>query len=83
MNVVASDLPVLAARASATPEICGGAAMYFDPASPQDLARLLHTLEADAEVRAKLRSAGRLRVAEFSWQKTAREYAEAVQSATS
>lgn len=83
LEAMAADLPVLAARASGTPEICADAAVYFDPASPRDLALQLRTLESDAEACVRLRAAGRLRAAEFSWRKTAEDYAVAIELAAS
>jgi glycosyltransferase involved in cell wall biosynthesis len=81
LEAMSAGLPVIAARASGTPEICGTAAIYFDPSSPRELAELIRSLEIDGDLRDRLRSAGILRAAQFSWAKTASEYADVIESA--
>ena len=53
------------------PEVCGNAAVFFDPRDPSDIARQLSRVLDDAAMRAKLRAAGRVRAAEFRWESTA------------
>jgi glycosyltransferase involved in cell wall biosynthesis len=81
LEAMAEGLPVLAARASGTPEVCGAAAAYFDPASPKALAELLRDVELRPEVQDRLRRAGLSRAAEFSWRATAEAYARALAAA--
>lgn len=73
LEAMARATPVLAACATALPETGGDAAAYFDPADPGDLRRVLGSLLADAGARAELARRGLSRVAEFSWERTARE----------
>lgn len=63
--------PVVAARASALPEIAGDAALYFDPHDADDLARALGRLLHDDALRGDLVARGRARASQFSWQRTA------------
>jgi glycosyltransferase involved in cell wall biosynthesis len=74
-------LPVLEAMTRGTPvacsgigpleEVAGDAALYFEPADTQAMARAIETLLEDAELRKRLGRAGRQRAKQFSWAKTA------------
>jgi glycosyltransferase involved in cell wall biosynthesis len=73
--------PVLASRAASIPEVCGEAALYFDPRDAQALADLMMRLAGDAELRAQLSRQGRARAAEFSWGKAAQQVLQACDEA--
>lgn len=64
--------PVIAARAGAVPEVCGEAALWFDPDAPAALSEAIATLATDAAQRHSLITAGRARAAGFSWEAAAR-----------
>ena len=64
---------VVAAHAGAVPEVCGEAALYFDPAQPATLAEALDRLVTEDGLRQGLRDAGRARAARFTWEVAARE----------
>ena len=64
--------PVVASRAGAVPEVCGDAALWFDPARPDSLGDAIAGLADDAAFRARMVEAGCLRVARFSWDAAAR-----------
>ena len=64
--------PVIVSRAASLPEICGDAALYFDPNDPTTLAEVARRVLGDALLRESMRAAGRRRAAEFSWRNTAR-----------
>lgn len=63
-------VPVACADATALPETAGGAAVLFDPLDVDAIAA--GVLDALAR-RDELAAAGRVRAAEFSWERTARE----------
>jgi glycosyltransferase involved in cell wall biosynthesis len=65
--------PVLASTAASIPEVCGDAALYFDPLSPAELAAKLNQITTDAELRASLSKAGMVQAKKFSWEKGARQ----------
>jgi glycosyltransferase involved in cell wall biosynthesis len=71
LEAMAADCPVLAARSSSIPEVCGDAALYFDPHDPQSLADLLDRVTADdsaaAELRRTLRERALARLAHYRW----------------
>jgi glycosyltransferase involved in cell wall biosynthesis len=62
--VACSDRPVLT-------EVAGDAALRFDPESEAAIARAITRLLSDAELVARLRTAGHERVARFPWSATA------------
>ena len=65
--------PVLAARAASIPEVCGDAALYFDPFSVADLSSALQRIAVDEPLRARLKAAGLQRCRAFSWESGARQ----------
>ena len=71
IEAMESGLPVVAARAGATPEVTGGAAVLVDPGDPEAFADAMHRVASDDELRVTLIEAGRRRAAEYSWDKAA------------
>ncbi len=63
--------PVLAANASCLPEICGEAALLFDPKESDDLAAKIWEVLDNSELRVSLAEKGLRRFREFSWRKMA------------
>ncbi len=64
--------PVLAAQAASIPEICGDAALYFDPLDHADMARAIRTLLDDRVLRQRLAAAGQTRALRWRWADAAR-----------
>lgn len=58
--------PVVAADRPYAHEICGDAAVYFDPNDPEDIAQALVRLDRDKDIRKELIEKGRAREAAFS-----------------
>jgi len=67
VEAMASGLPVVAANLAYARELCGDAAMYFDPFSAYDLARQISRLVADPLLRNELRQRGWSRVGQMDW----------------
>jgi glycosyltransferase involved in cell wall biosynthesis len=65
------DVPVVAARAGALPEVAADAALYADQRDAAELADALARAASDDALRAELVAAGRRRVADYSWERTA------------
>jgi glycosyltransferase involved in cell wall biosynthesis len=65
--------PVIAARATALPEIYGNAAMYVDPCSVVDIASAMSRVACDPGLAAELAARGRERERSYSWERTARQ----------
>lgn len=68
LEAMARGVPVACSSAASLPEVAGDAALFFDPRDPRAIAAALARLPAEAE---RLRRAGRLRAAEFTWARTA------------
>jgi glycosyltransferase involved in cell wall biosynthesis len=67
-------IPVTCARSTMLPEIAGAAALLFDPNSPAAIAEAIAAMATDPSLRADLSRAGRERVREFTWERTAKTY---------
>jgi glycosyltransferase involved in cell wall biosynthesis len=71
LEAMASGCPVAASDAGAIPEVCGDAAVLFDPTDVEAMAAAI--VEADAS-REQLRARGLTRAAQFTWEETARKH---------
>jgi glycosyltransferase involved in cell wall biosynthesis len=69
-----AGVPVACSDVTCLPRQVGDAAILFDPREPGAIADALVRLWSDAELRARLASRGRERVARFTWDRTARTY---------
>jgi glycosyltransferase involved in cell wall biosynthesis len=67
-----AGLPVASSTATGLPDVVGDAGLLFDPDDVPEMARQLHRLWTDDELRADLRDRGGKRAAEFSFDHTAR-----------
>jgi len=81
VEAMAAGLPIVAADTPTNREICGQAAVYFSPLSPEDLAQQIQRLAADTSRRAQMRTAGRERAAtHFRWEQHVRRLLERVEA---
>ena len=80
LEAMGMGTPVLAARAGSLPEVCGDAALYFDPSSSDDIARAIQGIMENPAVSKSLIEKGAIRAQQFSWEnaaeKTHRVYEE-------
>jgi glycosyltransferase involved in cell wall biosynthesis len=72
LEAMSRGLPCVVSTSSSLPEVAGEAALPVDPLSEAGLADALERVTTDAELAARLRSAGPARAARFSWDETAR-----------
>jgi glycosyltransferase involved in cell wall biosynthesis len=56
------------------PEQAGNAALLFDPTSVEHIAKAMHQMATDEQLRATLRQRGKERIRLFTWERTARAY---------
>lgn len=79
LDAFSVGLPVLTSDVSSMPEVggppAGGAVLYVDPYSLEDIKEKLDVVMNDRELRESLVKKGFERVKQFSWEKTARETA--------
>ena len=66
LEAMAFGTPILASDFDFSREICGGAAIYFDPVDPANLANAIRTLLDNVELRDRLSEEGRRRLAAMS-----------------
>ncbi len=78
VEAMAHGLPIVASDTPVNREICGEAAVYFNPLNPAELAQQVERVTANAALRDKLSTAGRWRAAnKYRWS----EHVRAVLSA--
>jgi len=65
--------PVIVSNAASLPEVCGDAALYFDPFSEGDIADKIQTFMQDEALQTRLRAAGCAQAERFSWARTTLE----------
>jgi glycosyltransferase involved in cell wall biosynthesis len=71
LEAMVCGCPVAAARAASLPEVCGDAALYFDPTRVDDIATAMRRLCHEADLRDRLRAAGTRRVGAYTWSASA------------
>ena len=71
LEAMACGAPVVAANASAVPEVVGDAGLLVEPASAQALAQAMEGLARNPELALDLREKGYKRAELFSWEKAA------------
>jgi glycosyltransferase involved in cell wall biosynthesis len=70
LEAMAADCPVLASSAAALPEVCGDAALYFDPYDANDIGQKIVLLARDESLRSRLIAQGKGQASKFSWKRT-------------
>lgn len=71
VEAMASGAVCACSNNSSLAEVAGDAAALFDPASPEDMARVIERALTDSGLRADLRERGLRREKEFSWERHA------------
>ena len=80
LEAMALQTPVVASNTSATPEIGGDAALYFNPKDPNDIADKISQVLNSEKLRKELIEKGEKRVKEFSWKKMVEQTLEVYNS---
>lgn len=76
LEAMACGTPVVASRTASLPEVAGDAALYFDPASLEELAVQIERILHSTELQASLRNKGMQRAKQFTWRQSARRHIE-------
>jgi len=74
LEAMASGTPVVCSRAASLPEVAGDAALYFDPASAEELADAIEKLLSSSELQENLRAKGLERAKQFTWEESTRKH---------
>ena len=81
LEAMACGCPALAADRASLPEVCGDAALLFDPEDVGSMSAALDSVIGDAGARADLSARGLRRAAQFSWRAAAEAHNEAYRRA--
>jgi len=68
LEAMACGTPVACSNRSSLPEIGADAVLYFDPESPEEIARVVGKILNDHELRETLNSRGLQRARQFTWE---------------
>ncbi len=68
------EVPVACSSVTSLPQQAGEAALLFDPLEVSAIAHAVRRLATEPALRETLRIAGQKRLADFSWERTARAY---------
>jgi glycosyltransferase involved in cell wall biosynthesis len=72
LEAMAHGCPVVASNAASIPEVCGDAAVYFDPRDAQSFTQALMSVMRDSQLRASLASKALAKSKEWTWPNAAR-----------
>ena len=73
LEAMACGVPVVAARAAASPEVLGDAGLLVEPGEVAVMADAIEAVLSRPDLAARLRATGRQRAARFTWERAARE----------
>jgi glycosyltransferase involved in cell wall biosynthesis len=71
LEAMARGVPVACSNRAALPEVANGAARFFDPERPDEIAAAISTLLTDEAEASRLARAGSARAGTFSWSRAA------------
>ena len=75
LEAMATGIPVLAVWRAALPEVCGDAALFYDPVADRSKkAEIAANFVKDVELRRKYKEKGLEHVKDFNWEKCAKSY---------
>jgi glycosyltransferase involved in cell wall biosynthesis len=83
VEAMASGVPIVASNTTAIPEICGDAAVYFDPLRVDEMSSSMRSVLLDENLRKQLIVAGFDRVNTFSWADSAQRMLNLFEEAVS
>jgi glycosyltransferase involved in cell wall biosynthesis len=73
LEAMACGTPVVCSSATSLPEVAGKAALYFNPADPDEMASQLARVFSTDALRTSLMAEGRRNLLRFNWQQTAHQ----------
>jgi glycosyltransferase involved in cell wall biosynthesis len=78
VEAMAAGVPIAVARAASLPEVCGEAALYFDPLRVEDIACKLIEIGSNTALYKELRERGIERSRQFTWDECSKLTADAL-----
>ncbi len=76
LEAMACGCPVAVSNVSSLPEVCGDAALYFNPREPEEVSQAMQRLIEDSRLREELIIKGIKRARSFSWDSSALSHYE-------
>lgn len=73
LEAMACGCPAVVSNAASLPEVCGDAALYFNPYKPEDIADKILLLLNNDNLRVDLTKKGKEHARQYNWKKTAQE----------
>lgn len=83
LEAQACDTPVICARTSSLPEAAGEGALLVDPLNTAELAEAMRALVMDEALQTRLIESGRTNLPRFTWETSAAQALEILETATS
>jgi glycosyltransferase involved in cell wall biosynthesis len=80
LEAMSAGCPVISSNASSMPEICGNAAIFFDPLSHGELAEKILLLSRNTTLKEELTRKGFERAKGFSWENTAEKVTDIIKT---
>lgn len=80
LEAMAAGLPIVAADIPINRELCGDAAIYFEPFNAASCAHQIRILVADSALREQVACSARLQVRKFSWVRHTKMLVEAMET---
>ncbi|MBS7562857.1 glycosyltransferase family 4 protein [Mucilaginibacter sp. Bleaf8] len=74
LEAMLNQCPVAVSNAACMPEICGEAALYFDPMKPEDVSEKIQSGLTDSSLRQTLIEKGNKHTALFTWQESIKQH---------
>lgn len=81
LEAFANNCPVCLSNTSCFPEISGNAGVYFDPNDQESILEAVQKILYDTDYKNQIINAGKERLTDFSWEKTAQETVDSYKKA--
>lgn len=78
IEAMAAGVPALVSSAASLPEVCGDAALYFDPLNEDQMANALLQIASDEKLRSRLRESGLRHSRQYTWDACGQKTADAL-----
>jgi glycosyltransferase involved in cell wall biosynthesis len=79
LEAMTCGCPVICSNRASLPEICGDAALYFDPLDVEEISHQINQLIGNSSLQNSLRQRGFERVKQYTWKKAANQFWEILQ----